>query len=96
MSHRKTPGIADAVQRVVLDNGLRVLVKEIHAAPVVTCWAWYVVGSRNERTGLTGASHWVEHMLFKGTDGFGKGEIMRLVSRLGGYLNGFTSEDHTV
>jgi zinc protease len=80
----------------VLDNGLRVLVKEIHAAPVVTLWAWYRVGSRNELPGITGVSHWVEHMLFKGTDGFGKGEIMRQVSRLGGYLNGFTSEDQTV
>jgi len=96
MPRRNTPGIADAVQHVVLDNGLRILVKEMHAAPVVTFWAWYMVGSRNERTGITGASHWVEHMLFKGTDGFGKGEIMRQVSRLGGYLNGFTSEDHTV
>jgi zinc protease len=96
MAKRTATRIADAVERVVLDNGLRVLIKELHAAPVATLWAWYGVGSRNERPGITGASHWVEHMLFKGTDGFGKGEIMRQVSRLGGYLNGFTSEDHTV
>jgi zinc protease len=96
MAKRKAIQIGDAVHRVVLDNGLKVLIKEMHAAPVVTFWAWYCVGSRNERAGITGASHWVEHMLFKGTDGFAKGQIMREVSRLGGYLNGFTSEDHTV
>ncbi|UCH34851.1 MAG: insulinase family protein [Armatimonadota bacterium] len=96
MPKRTSTAIADKVQRIVLDNGLRVLIKEIHAAPVVTFWAWYGVGSRNELPGITGVSHWVEHMLFKGTDGFAKGEIMRQVSRLGGYLNGFTSEDHTV
>ena len=96
MAKRTATRIADAVERVVLDNGLTVLIKELRTAPVATLWAWYGVGSRNERPGITGASHWVEHMLFKGTDGFGKGEIMRQVSRLGGYLNGFTSEDHTV
>ena len=88
--------IAEGVQRVVLDNGLRILLKEMHAAPVATCWAWYGVGARNEHPGITGASHWVEHMLFKGTEQFAKGQIMRQISRLGGHLNGFTSEDQTV
>jgi len=96
MPKRTATAVSDGVESVVLDNGLRVLLKEIHAAPVVTLWAWYRVGSRNEMPGITGVSHWVEHMLFKGTDGFGKGQIMRQVSRLGGYLNGFTSEDQTV
>ncbi len=83
------------VHRVVLDNGLVVLLKETCAAPVATCWIWYRVGGRNERPGLTGISHWTEHMMFKGTPAFPKGEIMRLVNKNGGVLNGFTSQDHT-
>lgn len=55
MAQRPMASIADEVQRLVLDNGLRVLIKEIHAALVATCWAWYGVGSRNERPGLTGS-----------------------------------------
>jgi len=78
-----------------LSNGLKVLTKEVHTAPVVTCWAWYRVGSRNERPGITGISHWVEHMLFKGTRTLGKGEVFRQVSKRGGVLNGFTSEENT-
>ena len=53
-------------------NGLKVLTKEVHAAPVASSYIWYKVGSRNERPGLTGVSHWVEHMLFKGTPKFSK------------------------
>ena len=71
-------------------------IKEMHAAPVATCWVWYRVGSRNERPGITGISHWVEHMMFKGTEKWGKGSIFNGISALGGYLNGFTMEDFTV
>jgi zinc protease len=56
---------------------------------------WYRVGSRNERPGITGASHWVEHMLFKGGREFGKGDIFKQVARHGGTNNGFTSNDFT-
>jgi zinc protease len=87
---------ANDVHRTVLDNGLTVLLKEVHAAPVATCWIWYRVGGRNETPGLTGISHWTEHMMFKGTPAFPKGEIMRLVNKNGGVLNGFTSQDYTV
>ena len=80
----------------VLGNGLKVLVKEVHKAPVATCWIWYKAGSRNELPGITGVSHWVEHMLFKGAGKFGKGEIFKLVTRYGGYLNGMTFEDFTL
>jgi len=79
-----------------LDNGLTVLLKEVHSAPVIACWAWYSVGSRNEQPGQTGISHWVEHMLFKGTPAWPKGRIMRAISRVGGDSNGFTSDDQTV
>ena len=78
-----------------LDNGLQVLLKPVHSAPVATCWIWYRVGARNELPGRTGISHWVEHMMFKGTPAFPKGSIMRLVNKNGGILNGFTSEDYT-
>jgi zinc protease len=83
------------VQQSTLPNGLIVLTKEVHSAPVATFWIWYRVGSRNEIPGRTGISHWVEHMLFKGTPTFGKGEIMRLVNKNGGVLNGFTWIDYT-
>lgn len=78
-----------------LDNGLQVIVKEIHSAPVASFWIFYRVGSRNERPGLTGISHWVEHMLFKGTERYPRGEFDKAVSRAGGMFNGFTSQDWT-
>lgn len=78
-----------------LPNGLRVLLREAHTAPVTTTWIWYRVGSRNETPGQTGLSHWVEHMMFKGSPQFPKGAIMRAVNRLGGYVNAFTSNDFT-
>jgi zinc protease len=83
------------VERHVLDNGLTVLLRPTSHAPVTTFWAWYRVGSRNERSGCTGISHWVEHMLFKGSDRFPKGELDRLVAREGGVFNGLTWLDWT-
>jgi zinc protease len=78
-----------------LSNGLAVLVKEAHAAPVASFWVWYRVGSRNEYTGITGISHWVEHMLFKGTEAFPKGTVDKAISREGGMFNGMTWYDFT-
>ncbi|MBN1217897.1 MAG: insulinase family protein [Anaerolineae bacterium] len=78
-----------------LDNGLKILLKPIHTAPVVSNWIWYRVGGRNEQPGKTGISHWVEHMMFKGTPTFPKGSIMLEVNRNGGVLNGFTGQDYT-
>jgi zinc protease len=69
--------------------------QENHNAPVATFWCWYRVGSRHERSGITGISHWVEHMLFKGTKTFPKSTVDRLVSREGGLWNGFTWLDFT-
>ena len=78
-----------------LANGLKVLTKEVHAAPVASSYIWYKVGSRNERPGLTGVSHWVEHMLFKGTPKFSKEALGRFIEGNGGRWNAFTSNDYT-
>jgi len=78
-----------------LSNGLTVLVKEAHAAPVASFWVWYWVGSRNEHLGVTGISHWVEHMLFKGTPMFPKGAADKAISREGGMFNAMTWYDFT-
>src|ERR687884_169161 len=71
-----------------LSNGMLVLTREVHSAPLATCWVWYRVGSRNEGIGTTGISHWVEHMLFKGTPNIPKGAMDRLVARNGGSFTG--------
>jgi len=82
-------------QQTVLDNGLRVILREVRERPLVGVWMWYRVGGRNELPGTTGVSHWVEHMLFKGGKRFGKGEITKEISRRGGALNAFTWIDCT-
>ena len=80
---------------LTLDNGLTVLLKETHSAPVISWWLAYRVGSRNEPTGMTGSSHWVEHMMFKGTEQFPAGKLDREIDRAGGQWNAFTSMDST-
>jgi zinc protease len=82
-------------QLTTLDNGLRVILREVRERPLVGVWMWYRVGGRNELPGTTGVSHWVEHMLFKGGKRFGKGEITKEISRRGGALNAFTWIDCT-
>lgn len=83
------------ITKTVLDNGLTILSKEMHHAPIISFMIWYRVGSRNERPGQTGVSHWVEHMMFKGTPQF-PGDLMeRMISREGGYWNAFTWLDYT-
>jgi len=83
------------IAKYTLENGLAVLLKESRAAPVTTFWVWYRVGSRNEVPGITGIAHWAEHMLFKGSAGFPKGEIDKQIARDGGMMNGFTWLDFT-
>lgn len=78
-----------------LDNGLTVHLKEIHAAPIISHWVWYRVGSRNEKPGITGISHWVEHMQFKGTPKFPASKLDKQISRLGGMWNALTYMDWT-
>lgn len=78
-----------------LSNGLLVLLKEIHTAPIISHWVWYRVGSRNEVPGNTGISHWVEHMQFKGTPRFPTAVLDKAISREGGMWNAFTYLDWT-
>lgn len=84
-----------AVTKHILKNGMVVLLKEVHSAPLISWWVMYRIGSRNEPTGLTGASHWVEHMLFKGTDQFPAGYLDHEIDRRGGSWNAQTSFDYT-
>ncbi len=83
------------VTEKVLTNGLRVLLKEEHKAPIVTFQIWYKVGSRNERLGKTGLSHLLEHMMFKGSTKYGPKQFSQTVQRNGGNDNAFTSRDYT-
>ena len=78
-----------------LPNGLTVLTREVHTAPIATNWIWYRVGGRNERVGISGISHWCEHMLFKGTPTMPKGAFDATIARNGGTFNGFTWLDYT-
>ena len=86
---------APAVLAATLDNGLRVLLLEDHRSPIVSFQVWYRVGSRNEERGRTGIAHFLEHMLFKGTPKYGRGQFARLVEQNGGQDNAFTSQDVT-
>ena len=95
VSKDETPlSVTEGVRKTVLKNGLTVLTKEVHTAPVVTVQVWYKVGSRNEGPGVNGIAHQLEHMMFKGTTDrpiqFG-----RLFSALGSNSNAFTSYDET-
>jgi zinc protease len=83
------------VSKHALDNGLTVLLKESRHTPVTTFWIWYRVGSRNEVPGITGIAHWAEHMLFKGSEAFPKGQIDTQIARNGGIMNGLTWLDFT-
>jgi zinc protease len=83
------------VSEYTLDNGMKVIVKQDHRAPVVVSQVWYKVGSSYEPKGLTGISHALEHMMFKGTANYGPGEFSRIISALGGDENAFTSRDYT-
>lgn len=91
---KQSLSLTEEVRKNELDNGLTVLTKEVHTAPVVSVQVWYKIGSRNEAPGVNGIAHQLEHMLFKGTTNrpiqFG-----RLFSALGSDSNAFTSYDQT-
>ena len=78
-----------------LDNGLTVLMKPVHAAPVFTAQVWFKVGSRNEHNGITGVSHLLEHMLFNSSKNYKKGEISDMIRKRGGIENAATWTDFT-
>ena len=89
-------GMADSfVHAFELKNGLKILVKEDHRAPVVVSQIWYKVGSAYEHGGITGLSHMLEHMMFKGTERFGPGQFNRIIAENGGQDNAFTNTDYT-
>ncbi len=86
---------AGGVQEYTLKNGMKVIVKEDHRAPIVASQVWYKVGSSYEPDGITGISHVLEHMMFKGTEKHGPGEFSRIISANGGDDNAFTGRDYT-
>jgi len=86
---------ADPVTSFTLDNGLQVVVIEDHRAPVVVQMIWYRVGAADEPRGHSGIAHFLEHLLFKGTDKIGPNEFSALVEAQGGDDNAFTSWDYT-
>jgi zinc protease len=81
--------------RTTLDNGLQLIIREMRTAPVASFWVWYRVGPRNEHPGITGISHWVEHMLFRGTERWPAGAADHAIAREGGVYNGMTWYDFT-
>ncbi|HEY2152486.1 MAG TPA: pitrilysin family protein [Vicinamibacterales bacterium] len=78
-----------------LDNGLKVLIQEEHTAPLASVWCWYKVGSKDERPGLTGVSHWCEHMNFKGSTNIPRDQVKGIIEQYGGSWNGYTWIDQT-
>jgi zinc protease len=89
-AHQRRPPRA-----TTLDNGLKVLVQEEHTAPLASVWCWYKVGSKDERPGLTGVSHWCEHMNFKGTTNIPREQVKGIIEQYGGSWNGYTWIDQT-
>jgi zinc protease len=83
------------VHEYKLDNGLKVLVKQDKRAPIAVVQLWYKVGSSYEHNGLTGLSHVVEHMMFKGTTKHPTGEFNRIIAENGAEDNAFTAQDYT-
>ena len=86
---------AEPPQVFHLDNGMKVIVREDHRAPVAVNMVWYQVGSMDETSGTTGVAHVLEHMMFKGTEKFPEGSLSKTVARLGGKDNAFTNTDYT-
>ena len=83
------------MRATTLGNGLKVLIQEEHTAPLASVWCWYKVGSKDERPGLTGVSHWVEHMNFKGTKNIPRDQVKGIIEQYGGSWNGYTWIDQT-
>jgi len=86
---------SEKTQEFKLDNGLKLIVQEDHRSPVVVTQVWYKVGSSYEHEGITGLSHMLEHMMFKGTKEVKPGEFSRIIAENGGRENAFTNRDYT-
>lgn len=89
------PAKAAEISQFTLDNGMQVVVVPDHRAPVVTHMVWYRVGSADEQPGKSGIAHFLEHLMFKGTEKHPTGEFSQTVAKLGGQENAFTSQDYT-
>ncbi len=89
------PALTSIAHRTVLRNGLTVIVQEVRTVPLVSVWSWYRVGSGDETPGLTGVSHWVEHMNFKETLNIPAAQMKGIIERHGGSWNGYTWIDQT-
>lgn len=79
----------------LLPNGMKLVLQEDHSYPVVSCFIWYRVGSRNETAGLTGISHVLEHLLFHNVGPYKNGSLSTTFMRDGAKFNGYTSDDFT-
>ena len=86
---------SDRIEEYYLDNGLKVILLEDKRGPAVVSSTWYKVGSSYEYEGITGISHLLEHMMFKGTTKYKPGEFSRIIKNLGGSENAFTGRDFT-
>ena len=84
-----------SLRSTTLDNGLKVLIREDRTVPLASVWCWYRVGSKDERPGLTGVSHWCEHMNFKGTTNIPRDQVKGIIEQFGGTWNGYTWIDQT-
>lgn len=87
--------LSDTTFEKTLDNGMKVIVREDHRAPVVVSQVWYRIGSNYEHDGISGVSHTLEHMMFKGTKNLKPGEFSEIIAANGGSENAFTSKDFT-
>src|SRR3989475_9208075 len=95
MPTSSAPRQSARVGSATLANGLKVLIQEQHTAPLASVWCWYKVGSKDERPGFTGLSHWVEHMNFKGTTNIPRDQVKGIIEQFGGSWNGYTWIDET-
>src|SRR5213593_3981631 len=93
---RTTQGMFADLRTATLENGLRVYLLPIKNSPIVTTMVAYRVGSGDEDKDQTGLSHYLEHLMFKGTDKLMPGDVDRATQRNGGHNNAYTSEDMTV
>lgn len=94
-SPQARPSAAQRTFEHTLENGMKIIVREDHRAPVMVSQVWYRVGSSYEHAGVTGVSHVLEHLMFKGTPRVPSGEFSKIISQYGGSENAFTSYDYT-
>src|ERR1700691_4158138 len=87
---------AQNVQTATIANGMKIIIQEDHNIPNVAMYFFFEIGSRNERPGITGISHFFEHMMFNGSKKYGPGQFDVQMEKNGGNNNAYTTEDDTV